>query len=248
MTRLRFRYTKLGKIRFIGHRDLARCWERALRRSGLPVASSEGFSPRPKVHFALALPTGFESVAEYIDVDLISGHDPLPASVELAGRFSTLLPVGVEVDAVAEVESGPSLQAAVVACRWQVEVAGMDAGALGAAMDRFLAADEVRLVRKRRDNVVEHDVRPAVESLTFAGDGITPQAGGVMLVADLLTHPLSLRPTELVGSILGGQSPTDIAHLDVRACRTHQWIESGGARQEPLSPATDAPHAARRAS
>jgi radical SAM-linked protein len=247
MTRLRFRYAKLGKIRFIGHRDLARCWERALRRSGLPVASSEGFSPRPKVHFALALPTGFESIAEYIDVDLVPGHEPLPTPVELASRFSALLPVGVDVDAVAGIEPGPSLQSAVVACRWEIEVVGGDRGMLAEGIDRFLAADEVRLERTRRDRMVEHDVRPAVESLRL-DDGARTSAGGVALIADLLTQPLSLRPTELVTAVMAGDATEGLAHVDVRACRTHQWIESGGARQEPLSPATDAPHVERRAS
>jgi hypothetical protein len=68
--RLRLRYSKLGKIRFTSQRDVARMWERALRRSGLPVAWSEGFSPRPLLSFGLALPTGAESLGEYVDVRL----------------------------------------------------------------------------------------------------------------------------------------------------------------------------------
>jgi radical SAM-linked protein len=248
MTRIRFRYSKLGKVRFIGHRDLARCWERALRRSELEVATSEGFSPRPKVHFALALPTGLESVAEYLDVDLAEGHAPVPGGMELARRLSALLPVGIDVHAAAEVERGRSLQAAVVACRWRIEVIGVGAEVIGSAVQRFLDASEVQLTRTRRDAIVDHNVRPAVESLTVAGDGDGPQAGGVVLFADLGTQPLSLRPTELVTAVLQRQHPMDTPSFDVRACRTHQWIESDGARQEPLSLATDAPHAERRAS
>jgi len=68
--KLRIRATKLGKVRFTSHRDAARLWERALRRADLPVAASEGFTPRPKISFGLALPTGAESTAEYVDVDL----------------------------------------------------------------------------------------------------------------------------------------------------------------------------------
>ena len=65
MTRVRIRFAKLGKIRWTSHRDVARMWERAFRRVQLPVAYSAGFSPRPRVSFGLALPTGYESVAEY---------------------------------------------------------------------------------------------------------------------------------------------------------------------------------------
>ena len=56
--KVRFRFTKLGKIRFTSHRDVARMWERALRRSLLPVALSQGFSPHPLLSFGLALPDG----------------------------------------------------------------------------------------------------------------------------------------------------------------------------------------------
>src|ERR1019366_4196594 len=68
--RIRFRFAKLGKIRFTSQRDVARMWERALRRAALPLAYTEGFSPRPQLSFGLALPTGCESLAEYLDVVL----------------------------------------------------------------------------------------------------------------------------------------------------------------------------------
>ena len=74
MTRVRVRFTKLGKVRWTSHRDVARMWERALRRAELPVAYTEGFTPRPKVSFGLALPTGHESVAEYLDLELATGR------------------------------------------------------------------------------------------------------------------------------------------------------------------------------
>src|SRR3990170_4028087 len=88
-TRVRFRFSKLGKVRFTSHRDTARCWERALRRAELPVSYTEGFSPRPKVSFGLALSTGHESLAECLDVDLATDPaavdvDSLPARLDPA--------------------------------------------------------------------------------------------------------------------------------------------------------------------
>ena len=53
MRKVRLRATKLGKIRFTSHRDIARVWERALRRAELPVASSQGFTPRPRISHVL---------------------------------------------------------------------------------------------------------------------------------------------------------------------------------------------------
>ena len=95
--RVRFRFTKLGKVRFTSHRDVARAWERALRRAELPVALTEGFNPRPKVHFGLALPTGAESLGEYLDVDFRDGE---PVVVEaLPELLSPRLPDGIDVEA-----------------------------------------------------------------------------------------------------------------------------------------------------
>src|SRR5439155_182831 len=71
--RVRLRYTKAGKVRWTSHRDLARMFERAFRRTQLPIAYSGGFAPRPKVSFGLALPTGAESEAEYLDLEPVEG-------------------------------------------------------------------------------------------------------------------------------------------------------------------------------
>ena len=73
--KLRLRYAKLGKVRFTSHRDTARIWERAMRRAGVPVATSAGFTPRPRLSFGLALPTGAESVAEYLDAEVLDDVD-----------------------------------------------------------------------------------------------------------------------------------------------------------------------------
>src|SRR6201999_2720521 len=102
--RVRLRFSKMGKIRFTSHRDLARMWERALRRSRLPVALSQGFSPHPLLSFGLALPTGCESRGEYLDARLEAAEsDDLPYD-RLPELLTSLLPDGVDVQAVAPID------------------------------------------------------------------------------------------------------------------------------------------------
>ena len=117
---VRLQYTKYGKIRWIGHRDVARAMERAFRVAELPLAFTEGFSPHPKVSFGLALSTGHESDGEYLDLVLADDVDldALPA------RLTEALPEGMAVAGVAPlVDRAPALQEAVTAVTWRVEAA-----------------------------------------------------------------------------------------------------------------------------
>ena len=122
----RVRFAKRGKVRFLSHRDLARVWERALRRAGIRVAYSEGFSPRPRLSFGLALSTGYESLGEYLDIDLADDLEP----DELVALVNPSLPTGMEAQAAIRIPPGTdSLQQAVTSSSWEIEVAGVDADA-----------------------------------------------------------------------------------------------------------------------
>ncbi len=219
---VRFRYSKLGKVRFTSHRDVARAWERALRRIDLPVARTEGFSPRPKLAFGLALSTGHESVAEYVDVQLA---DPLDDLSDLPERVSAALPVGIDVTVAAAVDrSGPSLQDDVRSCSWRIEALGIDRNEAQAMVDALLASDTLFQTRTRKGRQVTDDLRPAVLALTSIG----PTDQGVELDAELAVHPRSVRPSELLAAL----APSGVGEGRVR--RSAQWIWREGSRTEPL--------------
>ncbi len=248
--RVRFRYAKGGRIRFTSQRDVARMWERALRRSRLPVAWSEGFSPRPLLSFGLALPTGCESLGEYLDVRLDPAGDVPSDLTGLSGQLTDLLPEGIEVQAAARLgEVGGSLQQEVTSCDWEMEVSGVLAEELATRVGRLLASPSVPIRRERKGRPVEDDLRPAVRSLALLVDPVhgSPGGGVARISAELATHPRGVRPKELLEGL-----GTDL--VLVRACRTHQWIERDGSRWEPLDPGgrvppgADAPHAQERAS
>jgi radical SAM-linked protein len=227
-TRIRLRYSKLGKVRFTSHRDTARIWERALRRAELPVAYTEGFSPRPRVSFGLALATGHESLGEYLDVDLAVPIDgPAPDVDGLPARLDACLPVGFTVQAAAVVEPGiPSLQEAVTSCLWRFEVTGADQGEIVAAVESLLDADQLVVTRERKGRASTDDLRPALISLALLG----PTPSGTELETELATQPRALRPGELIGALADRAG----AVASGRVCRTHQWITADGDRREPL--------------
>lgn len=68
--RYRIRFTKKGLLRWISHRDLIRLWERVMRRAGLPLSMTEGFTPKPRIAFPSALALGIVGLDEIVDVQL----------------------------------------------------------------------------------------------------------------------------------------------------------------------------------
>jgi radical SAM-linked protein len=249
--RVRIRFTKVGKVRWTSHRDVARMWERAFRRVGLPLSYSEGFSPRPRVSFGLALPTGHESLAEYLDVELsdVTGVD----IGALPERLSGALPAGVDATAAEVLTPGtPSLQEDVVACTWRwVAAPGEESDPIGpeameARVASTLAAPSVVVIRNRKGALQPEDIRPGILKLQLSGPAGSDPSQGMWLEADLACRPRSLRPTEVIAAL-----GADLEERSVR--RTHQWILREGARREPLvvagpDLATDTPHALERAS
>jgi len=233
--RLRIRYSKKGKVRFISHRDVARIWERALRRVGVAVAYSQGFSPRPKLSFGLALSTGHESEAEFLDLELSDEDGDWTAvrGVDLAARLTAALPVGLDVVAVAPVEKGDSLQQAVTSCTWAIEVDDVDREYMDAWVAGVLSREEIVVERERKGKPVVEDLRPHVLALDVTGTTET----GIRLSADLGTQPRALRPTELLAAV----DPPLTART---VCRMNQWMSQGDDREEPLmAPTVPAPSA-----
>ncbi len=218
---VRLRFTKRGKVRFTGHRDVARIWERALRRAGVPIAYTQGFSPRPRLSFGLALPTGDESDGEYLD--LLLDEPVVPES--LCEALTAALPVGFEVTAATAIErSTPSLQESVIACTWWFEVRQIDRNTAEALARELLEADALPYTRLRKGREVEVDLRSALGSLVPLG----PSEHGQAFSAELATKPFSVRPAELIAA-------THPEHELGVSRRTHQWIEGDGARREPIS-------------
>jgi radical SAM-linked protein len=277
--RVRFRFVKLGKIRFTSQRDVARMWERALRRAQLPLAYTEGFSPRPQLSFGLALPTTCESLAEYLDV-VLDDTRPETAGLEVADlprRLTDLLPAGIDVEEAGPVERrAGSLQEQVTSCSWTMRFAGVQRAELDEQVQALLAAPTVPIVRERKGRQELDDLRPSVLALVVVDEpapGSDHLAGSgpplVDLVAELATKPRGVRPIELVRGLVAvsGPAPQDRSVgrtadddstgrtpvLD-RACRTQQWIERDGIREEPLRRRGDptgadcATHALERAS
>ena len=236
--RLRVRYTKTGRIRYTSQRDVARAFERARVAGPLPVAYSEGFSPRPLLSFSLALPTACESLAEYVDLRFDARSEtPGGTTVASGPRPDDLAssPICWMRCSQTVSRSSPrrplqgsegSLQEQVTSCSWIVEVTGMSAVELEERVAGLLGAESIPVERERKGRRVSDDLRPGILRLSVEGTGASP--GAPRLDAELATKPRGVRPSELLGAIA-----TTLRLL--RVSRVAQWIDHDGQRREPLT-------------
>jgi radical SAM-linked protein len=163
--KVRLRFAKRGDLRLVSHHDLLRCVERLLRRSALPMAHSQGFNPRPRIVFPLALALGIEGRREVVELELAEELDPL----EVLGRLAAESPPGLdwlEAEAV-----GPGRPPKVGAARYSLVVPPGRREAARAAIDRLLASDRWPYQRRRPDRTVEADLRPFVLAAALGDDG-----------------------------------------------------------------------------
>src|ERR1700704_6594433 len=109
------RYAKRGKMRFASHLDVARTFERGVRRAGLPIAYSSGFTPHPKISYAGGVPTGVASEAEDLSLTLTSQVEP----DAVRERLNAALPDGIDVIAATE-DSGGLPASRLTASEWHV--------------------------------------------------------------------------------------------------------------------------------
>lgn len=192
MRRLRVRYTKEGRTRFVSARDLPSVWERALRRADLPIAYSEGFTPHPKVSFPDALPVGYASTGEYAELTFAVPVDPHDA----VARLDVELPEGMDIlAAVAVPEGAPRLATLLRATLWElVYPTGVLRTELGAAVGELLGADRAEIERPHPGGTRTIDVRPAVLAVHVGhlDGGTTP-----VIRAVLRNDGPTVRPTDL---------------------------------------------------
>lgn len=165
--RIRITFSKQGALRYTGHLDLHKLWERAARRAELPLAYTQGFHPGPKMSLAAALPLGFSSTCEVLDLRL-------EREIDLDGlpeRLNNTLPPGIQVSNVEQVdEHEPALQTQVASAEYQVKLTGSSAGSdLKRRIESVL--DTESIPRERRGK--PYDLRPLIEWIETEDDKIT---------------------------------------------------------------------------
>jgi radical SAM-linked protein len=198
--RVRIRFSKQGDLRLIGHRDLIRCLERLFRRANLALGMSQGFHPKPRMTFPLALAVGIEGVDEVMELELAESM----TSEELLRRLTAQAPEGLTFRSV-EVLADGSRKAQVRSAFYQAPIPACCHAGLSERIEHLLAAASWPIMRPRHSEPI--DLRPLLLELALC-DGV-------------LAMRLRIDPQGSVGprEVLAALGLADLEKQGVHLCR-----------------------------
>jgi radical SAM-linked protein len=231
------RYAKRGRMRFASHRDVARAVERGVRKAGLPIAYSAGFTPHPKISYAGAAPTGTASEAEYLEIALTIACSAL----DVRDRLDAALPDGIDVIEVLELADAPGGIAALrlEGSQWQVILSGVPADEAARAVEAFLASESAVVERRTSKGIRQLDARAAVVALEVDRRAAQEADAGCVILRMVVRHLTpAVRPDDILAALsatagLAPSSPPVVTRLAQGALGTEAVI--GGTRTGPVA-------------
>lgn len=211
MQRIRVTFSRGEEVKYLSHLDLMRLWERALRRAGIPLAYSQGFSPHPRISIAAPLPIGVTSSSELMDILFNKRFSPY----YFIKAVSEQLPRGIVLVGVEQVAMQlPSLQSQVRKAEYCVE---LETGRLAQKVEEelmsFMAKSEFPWQHRRDHDVRHYDIRSLVDRLWLeectwskctvgmclrADSSATGRAEQVTLALGFPNPPRSIHRTKLI--------------------------------------------------
>lgn len=216
---VRLKYTKGPEVRFISHLDLMRVITRAIRRAGLPIAYSQGFTPHPRIAFGPPLALGMTSQGEYLDMEFAK-----PLFGEVLEKLNDVLPAGIRVlEAKPIFGKATSLSEAIISADYEISLTPPRPD-LGDKIQETLFLESLPVVRAGAEGDKVVDIRPLIESIQL-------EPGGRRLRLRLkVGEGGSGRATEVLGAL--GFSPEGALAL---ACeRTALHITGGDGLRSPM--------------
>ncbi len=230
--RLRVTYRKADALRYVGHLDLMRTWERSLRRASLPLAYTQGFSPHARLALGAPLAVGFEGDAELLDAWMSPPVAPLDVVKALSGE----LPDGLSVVAVEEIaHEEPSLQSAITSATFELvfDRADIDATELQWRIDGLLATHELEWEDQRGQKTRIYDLRATIRDL-----GVRTERNRVVVAMHLEARDgLTGRPLSVLDALGERARPRERRRTGLRLNeppRTQSMLEFEEIVEEPL--------------
>ncbi len=193
--KLRMRYAKRGRLRFTSHRDFARAFERAIRRSGIPIGHSSGFTPHPKISYANASPTGAASEAEYLEIGMTRECDP----DEVRELLDAALPEGLDIVDVVVAKPG-GFADRLEASAWEIVLPEVSLEDAENAVRAFLAEEDIPIQRIMKQGPRMLNCREPVVDMSARFDVSNGEPCAILAMVVQHVTP-SVRPDDVLAGL-----------------------------------------------
>ena len=168
--KVRVKFKKHGAIRFIGHLDVMRFFQKCIRRAGLDIAYSGGYSPHQIMSFAHPLGVGMESNGEYMDIELNSAT----TSEDMLKRLNDASVDGIEIIGIKELPEGAgNAMASVAAASYTVRFreGKQPKTQIAEKIVDFMSQSQILITKETKKNTLEVDLKPGIYEFKANEDG-----------------------------------------------------------------------------
>ncbi len=171
--KVRVKFRKYGVMKFIGHLDIMRYFQKAMRRASIPIAYTQGYSPHMIMSFANPLGVGLTSDGEYFDIEL---KEPIDSKSAVA-QLNEVMVDGMEIVSFVELPENQKTGMAIVAAADYYVLPKYTelSDALKEALERFVTEDSIVIVKKTKKSEREVDIRPLIYKINLEEDKIFMQ-------------------------------------------------------------------------
>lgn len=236
MNSIRVRFTRGEEVKFISHLDLMKVFERAIRRSGLPIAYSQGFNPHSQMVFGLPLSVGVTSDSEYADFELTQEIRP----EQFMERLNKSLPEGIKITAAAAKETKANIMAAITGADYLLDIfldETLTLKTVNEKLENLMRLESVKVLKEGKGAAKEIDIRPLIlharpdvkRSIPFGYENF--KAAFEISAGFRAGNTANLRPELFIKALI------EQAGIPVVASRVHRkelYVESNGRLADPL--------------
>lgn len=239
MNSIRVRFTRGEEVKFISHLDLMKSFERAIRRSGLPIAYSQGFNPHPQMVFGLPLSVGVTSDSEYADFELAQEVKPELFMQKLNGS----LPNAIRVTGAREKFTKTNIMASISGADYALDIFLNEIVPLKAAaekLEKLMEKDSIKVLKEGKGAAKEIDIRSlildvkleALEHVPFGYEDF--KSAFTVMTRFKAGSAANLRPELFIKALV------EQAELPVATSRLHRkalYVDKNGGMADPMDSA-----------
>lgn len=225
--KVRIKFAKYGALRFIGHLDVMRFFQKAIRRAGIDVAYSGGYSPHQIMTFAAPLGVGMCSTGEYMDIEIHSHQ----GSADLMDRLQKACPSGIDILSVKALpDKAGNAMASVAAATYAIAFKDKSRSFAGYAgcLEAFMKQEEILITKGTKRSTMEVNIRPGIYQCWIDENGF------LCFMVDASSSG-NIRPGFVTEQFLKF-AKVSVPEIELQTIRIETWMNAGTAETPDFVP------------